>query len=187
MTGHNSGELSPAEHRAVFMFHFNAVLAQTEICIRENDERKRLRKLAKAAGIPSADLDYALRIATIEDQQIIRDEHIRHAQIAAFFALPLGTQTDLDFDAEPIEDRAAREGEAAGYRDAERTSPFGDNSKASKAWLKAYDKARAAAEADRATAEEKIRQRTASATADDTGENDPDDESENEPGGQTLQ
>lgn len=188
MTGHNSGELTPAEHRALFMYHFNPILAQTEVCRRENEERKRLRKIARAAGIPSADLDYALRVATIEDTQIIKDEHIRHAQIAAFFALPIGTQVDMEFDAaEPIEDRAEREGAAAGYREQERIAPYGDTSKAAKKWLKAYDAALAAFKADAASADAKIKQRQASATADDTGANDPE---ESEPGGEgstTLQ
>lgn len=190
MTGHNSGELSPAEHRALFMFHFNPILDQTEVCRLANEERKRLRKVAKAAGIPSADIDYALRVATIEDTAIIRDEHQRHAQIAAFFALPLGTQVDLDFEAEPIEDRAEREGEAAGYRGQERQAPFGAGSLASKRWLHAYDRAKAAAMADYMSAQEKLKTQQAASAEDDTGENDPDGDEpgdDDETGGPTIQ
>jgi hypothetical protein len=174
--GDNSKELTPAESKALYMHHFRAVLAQTEICNRENDERKRLRKLAKADGIVLADLDFGLRCATIEDPQIIADELVRQSEIAQFFALPVGSQVELNLDREPAVDRAKREGTAAGFAAKDRASPYGVDSKQGQAWLAAYDAAQKQAADDLAAA---MLKRQATRGADD-GANDPDDDETDE-------
>jgi hypothetical protein len=169
--GDNSKELTPAEDKALYMHHFRAVLAQTEICNRENEERKRLRKLAKADGIVLSDIDFGLRCATIDDPQIIADQLVRHSEIAQFFALPVGTQVELNLDREPAVDRAKREGTAAGFAAKDRASPYGIDSKQGQAWLGAYDAAQKKAADDLAAAMLKKQ----AARADD-GDNDPDDD-----------
>lgn len=195
--GHNSGDLSPAEHKALYMHHFREIEAQTAVVARENEERKRLRKLAKADGIPLSDIDFGLRCATIEDQQIIADQMIRESQIAQFFSLPVGVQSSMDFEAEPINDRARREGENAGYQGRDRVAPYDETSRPGQAWLKAYDKGKAAYEGLKESALQKIKAKAERDAADD-GENDPDDdeagddaESEDEaagaPKGETVQ
>ncbi|NEI52678.1 hypothetical protein GR217_34230 [Rhizobium leguminosarum] len=178
--GDNSNDLTPAERKALFMHHFQAIMAQTAVCHRENEERKRLRKLAKTDGIILADVDFGLRCATIEDPQVIVEEQQRRHEIGRFFALPMGAQGDFEFDREPLVDRAARLGEAAGYAAKDRDScPYDDpNSEPGRAWLAAWDGAQAQMLADLATAMEKANAKRAKAdgTAEDDGENDPDDE-----------
>lgn len=177
--GHNSGELSPAEHKALYMHHFRAIEAQTAVMQRENTERKRLRKLAKADGIPLSDIDFGLRCSQIEDQSIIADQMMRESQIAQFFALPVGVQTGFDFEREPINDRAKREGNAAGYAGRDRVAPYDETSKPGQAWLKAYDAGKAQADGDTESALQKVKARAAR-EAEDDGENDPDAENEDE-------
>lgn len=177
--GHNSGDLSPAEHKALYMHHFRGIEAQTSVVKSANEERKRLRKLAKADGIPLKDIDFGLRCSEIEDNSIIADEMIRHSQIAQFFALPVGVQTNMDFEAEPIVDRAKREGMAAGYAGKDRVAPYEDSSKPGQAWLKEFDKGKAAFDRDHESALAKIKAKAEREAADD-GANDPDDETDSE-------
>jgi hypothetical protein len=173
--GDNSRELTPAERRALYFNHYAKIAAQTEICRQANEERKRLRKVAKADGIVLSDVDYGLRCATIEDPDIIVAEQIRRNEIARWFALPVGQQADFDFNRQPLVERAAAEGRAAGYAAKDRTPPHDIASKAGQAWLSAYDEAQAAMRADLAAAMTK--KNAGKAKADD-GSNDPDHEDE---------
>lgn len=156
MTGHNSMELSDAERKSLFMHHFRGVLAQSNRMEVERVEYKRLRKLAKADGIQLRDLDYAIRVNDTEDVGLIREEAIRHAEIMVWMGLPPGTQADFDFDREPVNDRAKREGAAAGYAGKDRSPPFAIDSKPAQIWLKHYDAARAQADKDFETAAAKV-------------------------------
>src|SRR5262245_50410190 len=115
-TGHNSTEFTPNERRAVFLDHIKKISAQQAICDRENEEKKRLRKLAKTDGLVLADIDYAMRILKVEDPDIIVGELKRRSEIAFWFALPVGTQAEMfdAFEREPAVDRAFREGMIAG-------------------------------------------------------------------------
>jgi ribosome modulation factor len=134
MTGHNSNELTAAERKALLMHHMRAISAQQAICDRENEERKRLRKLAKADGIPMADIDYGMRVLEIEDPQIIIDEQRRHSELAEWFGVPIFTQSEFDFDREPAVDRARREGAAAGAMGRDNNPPYGTGSAQAEAW-----------------------------------------------------
>jgi ribosome modulation factor len=176
--GDNSKDLTPSEAKALYMHHFQAILAQTEKCKAENAERARLRKLAKADGVILADIDFGLRCATLEDPQVIVDEQRRRAEIGRYFALPIGAQTEMDFDREPIIERAAREGEAAGFagKNAD-TVPYDENSDPGRAWTEGWKKAQAQMLADLEAA--MLKKQAARADADasnDTGENDPDED-----------
>lgn len=185
--GHNSGELTPAQAKALYMFHYNEVAAKTAIAEAANEERKRVRKVAKANGIVLADIDFGLRVAKVEDPTIIVQELIRHNEIAAFFGLPVGTQTDMDFEREPLIDRMKREGYAAGYGDVNgerRDPPVEFDSKQGQAWIKEYDKGRTQQMTDLASAMEIIQAREKAAVADgqpDHGAGNPDDDGEGAP------
>lgn len=181
--GDNSKELTPAEQRALYMHHFNQILVQTEKCKAENAIRLKLRKEAKANGIVLADIDFGLRCAQIEDPNIIVDEQKRRAEIGRYFALPIGAQTEFDFDREPAVDRARREGERAGYEAADfDTNPYDEDSAQGRAWADAWKDAQAEMAAALQSAMEKKQADRAKKAADlaatDTGENDPPDDEE---------
>jgi len=135
-SGHNSNDLTPDERKALFMEHMRKVSAQQAICDRENEERKRLRKVAKTDGILLADLDYGLRILKVEDPTIIIEELKRRSEIAFWFALPIGTQTDMfdSFEREPAVDRAFREGMTAGSLGKDCNPPYGAPSAVHDSW-----------------------------------------------------
>ncbi|MDX0262931.1 hypothetical protein GOC60_17265 [Sinorhizobium meliloti] len=179
--GDNSKELTPAEQKALFMHHFGNILKQTERCKAENALRLKLRKEAKADGIVLADIDFGLRCAQIEDPQIIVNEQKRRAEIGRYFALPIGAQSEFDFDREPAMDRARREGERAGYEAANAdTNPYDLNSDQGRAWTDGWKAAQEQMAADLQTAMEKKQADRAKKASDlaaaDTGENDPDDD-----------
>lgn len=148
--GHNSKELSPAEVKALKMHHFRAISAQKERVAEQQAEYKRLRKLAKADTIVLSDIDFMMRCAEIEDADIISDRLKREIEIASWFALPVQFQADL-FGAdkrEPGEDRAAREGAAAGYAGKACEPPYEANSPMGRAWEGAWKAAQAKMLAD---------------------------------------
>jgi ribosome modulation factor len=178
--GDNSHELTPAETKALFMHHFDKVLKQTEICKAENAIRQKLRKEAKADGIILSDIDFGLRCAQIEDPQIIIDEQKRRAEIGRFFALPIGAQTDMDFDRMPAIDRARELGEAAGYASKNTdTVPYDENSDQGRAWLEGWKTGNMRLAEDFETAhQKKSASRNDADTAADDGENDPDNDDE---------
>ena len=125
-----------------FFHHFNKISAQRAIVDRERAEEKRLRKVAKADGLKLANIDFAIRAVRLEDDSIIVEEMRERERIAAWLGLPIGTAPAFSFDAEPIGERAAREGTAAGMMNRDRDSPYDANTEPGRAWLKAYDKAR---------------------------------------------
>jgi ribosome modulation factor len=180
--GDNSHDLTPAQAKALYMHHFRAIQAQTEICKMENVERLRLRKLAKTDGVILSDIDFGLRCATIEDPQIVVDEQRRRAEIGRYFALPIGAQTELDFSREPLVERAAREGEAAGFAGKSVDAcPYDEDSEPGRVWLDHWQMAQAQMLADWKVAMEKkqaARANGADPAAGDDGANDPDDDDE---------
>lgn len=132
--GDNS-QLTEAERKAVFMDHFKPIAAQLEIVKEAQAEYKRLRKLAKADKVTLSDIDFALRCAEIDNEGIVVDRLRREAEIASWFALPVEFQPDMfgDFEREPAEDRARREGAAAGAS-GKGTNPYDENSPQGRAW-----------------------------------------------------
>jgi hypothetical protein len=153
--GHNS-ELTPAEWKALKFDHYHKIAAQKAKVEAEQTEYKRLRKLAKADQIVLSDIDFMLKCAEVEDETILTDRLKREAEIASWFALPIQFQADMfDVGLEPLEDRAAREGEAAGYRGKDPTPPYDTASAAGQAWLKAWHDGNERRIADLASALEK--------------------------------
>ncbi len=139
--GHNSGELTPAERKAVFMDHYRPIAAQLEKVREAQAEYKRLRKLAKADKIALWEIDYALKCAEIEDENILPDRIKREAEIAAWFALPVEFQPDMfgNFDREPGVDLARRLGRKAGAT-GEGSNPYDENSEMGRAWADEWAK-----------------------------------------------
>lgn len=158
MTGHNGGDdLTPAEIKALKMHHFRAIQAQKERCEEQNAEYKRLRKLAKADTIVLSDIDFMMKCAEIEDAEIISDRLKREVEIATWFALPVQYQPDMfgDVEREPAEDRAARDGAAAGFAGKNPEPPYDVASPQGQAWMKEWHAAQAQMLSDLASAMEK--------------------------------
>jgi ribosome modulation factor len=136
--GHNSGELTPSESRALMFHHFNLIEAQKLKVKAEQDALKKLRKTAKADGLVMADLDYMARCADLEDPTIAPDELRRRAEIASWFALPVNFQPDMFTDRMPLEDRAYEEGIAAGLQGRDPAAPYDATSEAGQRWLQGW-------------------------------------------------
>ncbi len=108
-TGHNSGELTPAEWKALKFDHYHKIAAQKAKVEAEQTEYKRLRKLAKADQIVLSDIDFMLKCAEVEDDTILTDRLKREAEIGR--GLPCRSSFRLtcsNVGLEPLEDRAAR-------------------------------------------------------------------------------
>lgn len=136
--GHNSGELTAAESRALMFHHFNLIEAQKLKVKAEQDALKKLRKTAKADGLVMADLDFMARCADLEDPNIAPDELRRRAEIASWFALPVNFQPDMFTDRMPLEDRAYEEGVAAGLQGKNPEAPYDAASTAGQRWLQGW-------------------------------------------------
>jgi len=138
-TGHNSGELTPAEWKALKFDHYHKIAAQKAKVEAEQTEYKRLRKLAKADQIVLSDIDFMLKCAEVEDDTILTDRLKREAEMRR--GLPCRSSFRLtcsNVGLEPLEDRAGEEGEAAGYRGKDPTPPYDGASAAGQAWLDAW-------------------------------------------------
>lgn len=141
--GHNSGDLTPGEWKALKMHHFRAIQAQKERVEEQQAEYKRLRKLAKADQIVLSDIDFMMKCAEVESAEIIPDRLRREMEIASWFALPVAYQADLfgGDSREPGEDRAEREGEAAGFAGKSDEPPYEPNSPMGRKWSKGWRRA----------------------------------------------
>lgn len=135
--GHNH-RLNATEARALFQDHFKLFLRADAAVRAAQAEKKRLKKQAKADGILSRDLDFALRVVTVEDSDILLEEHASRARILAWQGVLPGTQAIFDFDREPAIDRAAREGEAAGFNGRDPTPPYDASTPQGQKWLAAW-------------------------------------------------
>lgn len=153
--GHNSG-LTAEERKALFFDHYRPIAAQLEKVRIAQAEYKRLRKLAKAENIALWEIDYALKCAEVEDENIIPEKIKRETEIAAWFALPVEYQPDMfgDFSREPSEDRARREGRKAGATGIG-GNPYDENSDLGRAWAGEWDKEQTVARARLQAAMEK--------------------------------
>ncbi len=113
-TGHNSDNLTDSERKALHWNWMEKCRAADVKVHAARDERKRLRKAARADGMVLADIDFSIRCYDAEDQDLVTDELRRRAEIAAWHGLPVDYQAGFDFEGESPVQRAFREGEAMG-------------------------------------------------------------------------
>ena len=174
--GHNS-ELTPEERKALMMDHYRNIGEAKEKLEEARAEYNKRRKLAKSEKVKLADIDFMFRCADMEDGQIIIDNLRRQAEMASWFALPVAFQPDMfgDFSREPGEDRARREGQAAGAT-GEGSNPYDEHSSLGKVWADEWSKEQKIAQTSMQTIMEK---RNATSGNDEAGEPDfPDSEQE---------
>lgn len=141
--GDNFKTLTPAEERALFFHHYAEISAAHDKVKVAQAEEKRLRRVAKVDKIVLRDINFAMRCAEVEDQDIIVRDISQQYKIANWLGLPLGAEPELNFDREPLIDRADREGLAAGLAARPRNAPYAVDSEAGQAWLAAYDRGQA--------------------------------------------
>jgi ribosome modulation factor len=137
-TGHNSGELTASEWRALHFHHFRAIEAQKAVVKAAQAELKTLRKSAKTDGCVMADLDYMARCAELEDPDIVPEELRRRAEIASWFALPVHYQADMFVDRMPLDERAFEEGVATGLAGKDPSPPYDATSSAGQRWMEGW-------------------------------------------------
>lgn len=138
--GHNSGEMTPAERKAIFFDHYRPIAAALDEVREAQAVYKKLRKLAKADKIALWEIDYALKCAEVEDENILPARIKREAEIAAWFALPVDYQPDMfgDFSREPSVERARREGRKAGATGIG-SNPYDEHTELGRAWAEEWD------------------------------------------------
>ncbi|MBB3144901.1 hypothetical protein FHS21_001302 [Phyllobacterium trifolii] len=174
----DNNKLTDAERRALMFHHFSAVqIAQNAVNL-ANEERKRVRKLAKVDGIVLSDLDFMLRCAEIEDPTIITGQIRSMTQIAEWFALPVQYQPDMFVDRAPALERIEAEGLVAGLSGMTGVSEYGAGSPEDQAWMKGWTKGQKSLADDLVSAMEKkkntISQDNDPGFAGDSEENQPD-------------
>jgi hypothetical protein len=152
--GDNS-KLTDAERKALMFHHYQAVQIAQDAVSKANEERKRVRKLAKADGIVLSDLDFMLRCAEIEDPSIITNQIRSMTQIAEWFALPVSYQPDMFVDRAPALERIEAEGEVAGLSGKTGVSDYGPGSPEAQAWMKGWTKGQKSLADDLVSAMEK--------------------------------
>ncbi len=138
-TGHNSGELTIEEERALFFDHFNKILRQAGIAKAAREQLGRLRKAAKADGIDRKEMDLALRCNELEDDSILIDEFKDMAQVMKWMGLPVNFQAEMFDDLAPLDERAYEAGAVASAKGQPGRSPHAPGSEPDQAWLKGFN------------------------------------------------
>jgi hypothetical protein len=139
--GHNSGDLTENEERALFFHHVRKEIAHQAKIKERQEARKADRKLAQADDIVLADIDYAVRAMNAEDKGTITARHLQQSKINFWLGLTSGYQTDFFVDRAPGLERIEKEGERAGYLATERVSPYAKGSDEDESWHRGYDAA----------------------------------------------
>lgn len=136
MAGHNSGEVSDAEKRSGDRMVIVNQLLDVERRMKPlRDERKEIRAKAKAQ-FKLAEIDAAIRLATMDDQSIFVEEIKELIAIAqAFNALPPGEQGSLFPDRRDSDERSFDAGKVAGLAGKNCEPPAGfDPSRWAEGW-----------------------------------------------------
>lgn len=140
-TGHNSGDLTEAEEKALFFHHVRKDIGHLASIKEAQDARKPDRKLAQADGFALADIDYAVKAMSAEDKATVTDRFGMMGKVLFWLGLAQGHQPDLFVDRAPALERIENEGERKGWIAAERVSPYAKGSDEDAAWHRGYDRA----------------------------------------------
>ena len=135
--GHNSS-LTDKERRALRMHHIKAVAAENAKVKAANDDRKKVKGLAKADGFKMSEIDAGVRLMEMEDTDIFMSEIAELYGIAQDFGVIPAAQMDFFEDRRPLVDRAKDEGLAAGLQGKDPVSPYGSGSAEDQAWMAAW-------------------------------------------------
>lgn len=154
--GHNSGELTELEEKALFMECVRKDIAHQAKIKELQDARKADRKIAQSYKIVLADMDYAIRAMNAEDKGVITARHLQQSKINFWLGLSSGYQSDLFVDRAPGLERIEKDGETAGFLAADRTSGYEKMSDEDQAWLRGYDRAQDVRKENLQSAMEKI-------------------------------
>jgi hypothetical protein len=150
--GHNSGELTEAERKALFFHHLRKRMAHNAELAELNAAKKADGKTAQADGMVLGDLDYAIKAIGADDKKTVTDRFVAEGEILSWLGLSSGFQSDMFRDRAPAIERIEKEGELAGYAATERLSGYAEGSDEDTRWLAAYDGAQAKMLADLETA-----------------------------------
>lgn len=139
--GHNSGELTEGERKALFFHHLRKRMVHNAAIKEAQDAKKDDGKLAQADHVVLGDLDYAIKAITADDKKTVTDRFVAEGEILTWLGLSAGFQSNMFRDRAPAMERIAKEGERAGYAATERESGYGPGSDEDNTWLNAYDAA----------------------------------------------
>lgn len=141
--GHNSGELTEAEEKALFFHHLRKREQHNAAIKAAQDAKKSDGKLAQADGVVLGELDYASKAIGAEDKKTITDQFGAFGKILSWLGLINGYQSDLFKDRAPAIERIEGEGELAGLAARDRESGYEAGCDEDQAWLRGYDRGQA--------------------------------------------
>lgn len=139
--GHNSGELTEGQRKALFFHHLRKRMVHNAAIKEAQDAKKDDGKLAQADHIVLGELDYAIKAISADDKKTVTDRFVAEGEILTWLGLSSGFQTDMFRDRAPAIERIEKEGSLAGYAAKERVSGYEAGSDEDNRWLSAYDAA----------------------------------------------
>lgn len=139
MTGHNSGQLTEDEDKALFFTHVRTRIADNSRIKTASEIKKDNSKKFQLDGYTAEEIDFTVRAMTASDKGKITDRWLSFGRILGWLGLASGFQADLFKDRAPQIEKIRRDGENAGLAALERKSNFAPNSDEDLNWLEAYD------------------------------------------------
>lgn len=142
-SGHNSGEMTEGQRKALFFHHLRKRMAHNARVKEHTDAKKADGKLAQADDMVLGDLDYAIKAINADDKKTVTDRFVAEGEILGWLGLSSGFQTDMFRDRAPAIERIEKDGDLAGYAAKDRVSGYEAGSDEDNRWLNAYDAAQA--------------------------------------------
>lgn len=139
--GHNS-DLSPDQRQALFIHHLTKIEELKAEVASAAGTLRSAYKTAKADGILKKEIDFAIRLRTADEDEIL-EERRREQQLAQWINHPLGTQADLfghgdGVDRTPAVDKAAEAGKLAGMEGKRCEPPHHYQTEQAQAWIESW-------------------------------------------------
>jgi len=154
-------ELTSDERGALFHDHFGKLCEVEDEIALLNEQKKKLKRLAKNDGFASDDISWALRARKMEDTTLVVDALRRRVEIAGWLHfMPKGFQADL-FDTEDRteEERAYGKGSVAAAfnrRPSPEVGGYDTGSAEGQAWMRGFNSEADAREEHLASARAKL-------------------------------